>query len=285
MSSSSAVEGQTGVGVSAYSLVAALRATLGKPANREEDSKSFNKLKERHPLLQNLQTMTFTRRGEHQTPALSTLEQVHAVIDSKSYISIAAEFKAQHLAAIVSMLPTSGVLAVQRQPLPSYLEALDGVTRGAEADQYTGIAADFAAFQSFLTRMQAAEGTRFNITHREEQTGFLIVKLSCHFGGKPSWVERKDRAEKQPTDFKRAASAGHSVKVECPATISARIPLPHARSLGLVKAAVAVDTQPDEAVDAQPEADTRIRITMVLGHCGHQPNTALDLNSLPLDAR
>ena len=281
----SRIEGQTGVGVSAYALVASLRAALGKPANREEDSRSFNKLKESRPLLQSLQPMTITRRGgsiQHQTPALSTLEQVHAVIDSKSYVSIAADFKAQHLAAIISMLPTSaGVPAVQQrqQPLPPYLEALDGVTRGAAAHQYTCVAPDYPAFRNFLDGMQAAEGTHFNMIHREEQAGCLVVKLSCHFGGKPKWEERKSRATQQPTDFKRAASAGHSIKVECPATISARIPLPYAQSLGMLKAAEA-DGAHQEAV-----ADRRIRITMSLGHCGHQPNTALDLNSLPLDAR
>ena len=35
------IEGEVGKGVSAYSLVGALRAMLGKPANREADSKAF----------------------------------------------------------------------------------------------------------------------------------------------------------------------------------------------------------------------------------------------------
>ena len=103
------IEGEVGKGVSAYSLVGALRAMLGKPANREADSKAFNKLKETRPLLQNLPTVTISRRsGSHETPALSTLQQVDAVIDSMSYTSIAAGFRAQYIGAIVSMLPSSG---------------------------------------------------------------------------------------------------------------------------------------------------------------------------------
>ena len=65
------IEGQTGVGVSAHSLVDALRVALGKTADREEASKSFNRLRATRPVLQNLQTVTISRRcGEHETPAL-----------------------------------------------------------------------------------------------------------------------------------------------------------------------------------------------------------------------
>ena len=109
------IEGQPGLGVSAYSLVDALRVALGKSANRDEASKSFNRLKAERPVLQNLQTITISRRsGEHETPALTTLEQIHAVIDCRSY-NIIAYFKAQQLAAIISMLPASGVTSVHRQ--------------------------------------------------------------------------------------------------------------------------------------------------------------------------
>ena len=134
------IEGQAGVGVSAYSLVDALRVALGKTANREAAAKSFNRLKTDRPVLCNLQTVTITFRcGEHETPALTTLEQVHAVIDSKTYNSIAAAFKAQHLPTIVGMLPSSGVTTVHRKPLPSYFDFLDCVTLGAKDGE--GVAA------------------------------------------------------------------------------------------------------------------------------------------------
>jgi hypothetical protein len=121
------------------------------------------------------------------------------------------------------------------------------------------------------------EGAHFNVTHREEQmTGYLVLQLSCLFGGKPKWEERKSRAALTTTDFKRAASAGHSIKVECPATIIARIPLRYAIVLGLVA---------DEEGKGGSLDDKRIPVSMVLGHCGHQPNTAMDLNSLPIDPR
>ena len=102
VSSSAAImiEGEVGKGVSAYSLVGALRAMLGKPANREADSKAFNNLKETRPLLQNLPTVTISRRSGtrlSETPALSTMQQVDAVIDSMSYTSIAAGFRAQYI--------------------------------------------------------------------------------------------------------------------------------------------------------------------------------------------
>jgi hypothetical protein len=228
-------------------------------------------------VLQNLQTITISRRsGEHETPALTTLEQIHSVIDSKTYNSIAADFKAQHLAAIISMLPASGVTSVQRKPLPSYLASLDSVTRGAGDDQYTGVAQDYTAFKEFMAEMQAVEGTHFNVTHRKEQNNFLVMKLSCLFGGKPKWEERRGRAAQTADDFKRAASAGHSIKVECPATIIARIPLGYAIVLGLVD---------DEGGKGGPLDDKRIPVSIVLRHCGHQPNTAMDLNSLPIDPR
>ena len=104
------IEGEVGKGVSAYSLVGALRAMLGKPANREADSKAFNNLKETRPLLQNLPTVTISRRGSHETPALSTLQQVDVVIDSMSYTSIAAGFRAQYIGAIISKLQCYPVL-------------------------------------------------------------------------------------------------------------------------------------------------------------------------------
>lgn len=271
-------EGKFGVGLSAYSLVAMLRASLGKPADREEESRSFNKLKARIPELQDLQTVAITRSGrEYQTPALVSLTQVHAVIDSKSYSSIAAKFKAQHLDAILTMLPNSGVSTVSRKPLPSYMGSLEGVIRGAGDDRYSGIAPNYPSFQNFLSEMEATEGVHFNMTHREEQGGFLVLTLSCHFGGKPSWMERAGRASKQPNDFKRTASAGHSIKVQCPATITARISKPYARSLGFL---LKVEGESEQFVP-----DKRIPIKMILGHCGHQPNTAMDLNSLPLNSR
>ena len=274
------IEGQAGVGVSAYSLVDALRVALGKTANRDEASKSFNKLRATRSVLQNLQNVTISRRcGEHETPALTTEEQVHVVIDSKSYNSIAAEFKAQHMETILSMLPSSaGVTAVQRRPLPSYFDSLDCVTRGAGNGQYSGVARDYPSFKDFMVEMQAAEGTHFNMTHREEQTGYLVLQLSCLFGGKPKWEERKARGALQATDFKRAASAGHSIKVDCPAILTARISLRYATVLGLF---------PNSAGKGGPIGidDKRIPVSMILGHCGHQPNTAMDLNSLPLDPR
>ena len=152
-------EGKLGVGLSAYSLVAMLRASLGKPADREEESKSFNKLKARLPELQDLQTIAITRSGrEYHTPALVSLNQVHAVIDSKSYNSIAAAFKAQHLDAILTMLPDSGVSSVSREPLPSYMGSLEGVIRGAGDDRYSGIAPNYPSFQTFYLRWRPKKG-------------------------------------------------------------------------------------------------------------------------------
>ena len=94
----SSFEGKYGVGLSAYSLVAMLRASLGKPADREEESKSFNKLKARLLSCRTCKLLPSPAVGGslYQTPALVSLTQVHAVIDSKSYSSIAAKFKAQH---------------------------------------------------------------------------------------------------------------------------------------------------------------------------------------------
>ena len=282
VSSSAAImiEGEVGKGVSAYSLVGALRAMLGKPANREADSKAFNNLKETRPLLQNLPTVTISRRSGtrlSETPALSTMQQVDAVIDSMSYTSIAAGFRAQYIGAIISMLPSSGVPAPQNQPLPAYLDVLEGVTRAAGADRFSGTARGYHALKALLSGVQAADGVHFNATHREQQAGFLVLQYKCHFGGKPKWEERKARATQQPGDFRRAASAGHSIKVGCPALITARIPLNYARSLGLVAW--------PEGMQPPPVMDKSIPITMVMEHCGHHPNTPMDLNSLPLDAR
>jgi len=207
------IEGEVGKGISAYSLVGALRAMLGKPADREAESKAFHKLKGTRPLLQNLQTVTISRRGSHETPALSTLQQVDAVIDSASYASIAVGFRAQYMAAIISMLPSSGVPALQTQPLPAYLDVLEGVTRAAGADRFSGTAPDYRALKALLAGVQAADGVHFNAAHREHQTGFLVLQYKCHYGGKPVWEERKARATQQPGDFKRAASAGHSIKI------------------------------------------------------------------------
>ena len=101
------LEGKLGVGLSANSLVAMLRTSVGKPADREEVSKSFKKLKARLPELLDLQSIAITRSGR--------------------------EYQAR------------------------------------------------------------------------EQGGFLVFTLSCHFGGKPSWMEWAGRASKHPNEFKRKA--------------------------------------------------------------------------------
>jgi len=48
------------------------------------NSKSFDKLKADRPVLEDLQTITNSRRGDRETPVLTTLEQIHVVIDSKT---------------------------------------------------------------------------------------------------------------------------------------------------------------------------------------------------------
>jgi len=54
----------------------ALCVALGKRANREDASTSFNKLKADRPVLKDLQqTITINRRsGEHETPALTPMQ-------------------------------------------------------------------------------------------------------------------------------------------------------------------------------------------------------------------
>ena len=128
--------------------------------------------------------------------------------------------------------------------------------------------------------MEREEGVHFNCDNRQEQLGGTLLKVtySCHFAGKAKWEERKARALLQPEDFKRSASAGHSIKCDCPASITAFIPMPYARQLGLVKSDPGVDT-------SSPVTDTVINIKMELGHHGHIPNSQQDLFTLPVDKR
>ena len=93
------IQGQPGVKVSAYSLVDALHAAL---------EKSSNNLRVVRPMLQNLQTITISRRGERETPALTTLEQVHAPCSPWSHHNGGAT-----ASSVKSPLSNTGVLSGQ----------------------------------------------------------------------------------------------------------------------------------------------------------------------------
>ena len=91
------IDPMPGGGISAISLIQALMLAIGKGGSRDKANGSFANVKSKTELAGMGRVLT--------TPVLLTLQQVHAVIDSKTYNSIAAEFKAQHLEAIASMLP------------------------------------------------------------------------------------------------------------------------------------------------------------------------------------
>ena len=168
----------------------------------------------------------------------------------------------------------------QQPPPPAFTAGLTHVTGSSSSGRFSAKAASFPDFLQFKTKLERVEGVHFNCDHREEQLGGAMLKLthSCYFAGKASWEERKARAPMQPEDFRRPASAGHSIKCKCPASITAFIPMPYARQLGLVKSDPGVGT-------SSPVTDTVINIKMELGHHGHTPNSQQDLFTLPVDKR
>ena len=260
-----------GGGISALALIQALALAIGKGGSRDAATDSFSKVKGKPELLGVGRVLG--------TPVLmtSTLQHVHAIIDSKTYNRIAAEFKAQHLDAIASMLPGDQ----QQPPPPAYFTAgLTHVTGSSISGRFSAIAASYPDFLQFKTSMEREEGVHFNSDHRQEQLGGAMLKLtySCYFAGKASWERRKARAPLEPGDFSRPASAGHSIKCDCPASITAFIPMPYARQLGLVKSNPGFGT-------SSPVTDTVINVKMELGHHGHTPNSQQDLFTLPTDLR
>ena len=200
-------------GISALTLIQALSLGIGKEGSREAATKSFAKVKGKAEL-------AGIGRGLQGTPVLLTLQHVHAVIDSKTYNSIAADFKAQHLDDIASMLPGDQ----QQPPPPAFTAGLTHVTGSSSSGRFSAKAASYPDFLQFNTKLERMEGVHFNSDHREEQLGGTMLKLtlSCYFAGKAKWEERKARALLQPGDFKRSASAGHSIKCDCPASIPMR---------------------------------------------------------------
>ena len=222
-----------GGGISALSLIQALALAVGKGGSRDAATDSFSKVKGK-PELSGIKRVL-------GTPVLLTLQHVHAIIDSRTYNSIAADFKARHLDEIARMLPGDQ----QQPPPPAYFTAgLTHVTGSSSSGRFSAKAASYPAFLQFKTKMEHEEGVHFNCDDRQEQQGGNVLKVtySCYFAGKAKWEERKARALLQPGDFKRSASAGHSIKCSCPASITAFIPMPYARHLGLVKSDPGVDT-------------------------------------------
>ena len=108
----------------------------------------------------------------------------------------------------------------------------------------------------------------------------LKLTYSCYFArpGQGQLGGAEGAGSDAAEDFKRPASAGHSIKCNCPASITAFIPMPYARQLGLVKSDLGVGT-------SSPDTDTVINIKMELGHHGHTPNSQQDLFTLPVDKR
>jgi hypothetical protein len=170
----------------------------------------------------------------------------------------------------------------QQQPAPpAYFTAgLTHVTGSCSSGRFSAKAVNYPTFLQFKAKMEQLEGVSFNCDHRQEQLGGGLLKLtfSCHFGGKACWEGRTARALMQPGDFKRPTAACHSIKCDCPASITVFIPMPHARQLGLVKS----DARVDPSVRV---TDTVINIKMELGHHGHNPNSQQDLFTLPIDQR
>lgn len=260
-----------GGGISALDLVQALRVTCGLGTSRNEATKSFAKLRKSNDELEGV------GKALGAGPVLLTMEHINAVIDSKTYNTIAVDFKYQHLDSLASMLPGDQ----EQQPLPPYFtDGLTHVTGNPISGRFSAKAASYPDFLQFMAKMEQLEGVHFNSDSRHEQLGGALLKLtySCHFGGKAKWEERKGRAEMKPEDFKRPASAGHSVKCNCPANITVFVPVPYARQLGLVKSGL-------EAGSSNRVTDTIINIKMELGHHGHTPNSQNDLFTLPTDQR
>ena len=262
------IDPMPGGGISALSLIQALMFEIGKEGSREAATSSFGKVKNKAELAGIGRTLG--------TPVLLTLQHVHAIIDIRTYNSIATDFKAQHLDKIASMLPGDQ----QQPPPPASTAGLTHVTGSSSSGRFSAKAESYPDFLQFKAKMEQMEGVHFNSDSREVQLGGTLLKLtfSCHFGGKAVWEERTARASKQPGDFKRPASAGHSIKCDCPASVMAFIPMPYARQLGLVKS--------DPGGDASGlVVDTLINIKLELGHHGHTPNSQKDLSTLPIDKR
>jgi hypothetical protein len=239
---------------------------------RKASSLAFLKYSQGIPELQNLPKRV---HNGYTQPIIMTAKQVTLVIGIKAYSSIALKFREQHQAAILSMLPPSDSPVL---PMPTYLSGLNQVVRVAgQPHTYQATAANYAEFQEALSSIQKRTGVCFNRDHRHVHDGMLVLKHPCFFGGKASFNQRTARMGK--ADFKRPKAAGQSIKCECPASITAHISLPYARSLKLTT------LLSDQPASQPAEMDTIIRFKMDLGHLGHTPNSAADLAILPTDPR
>ena len=207
-------------------------------------------------------------------PLLTTADQVVCIISKKSYAGIRHAVHERHLSAILALLPLAASPDLE-QPLPDWLSSLSHVIRvPGQPDTYQGTAASYPALQDFRRSLQLQTGTQFNCDHREVQGSSLVLKHSCFFGGRPSFVGRKSRIGQGV--FKRPKSAGHSAKCGCPAYITASIGMDYAHALKLT--AVQQEGQP-------AAVSTSIRVTINLSHEGHTPNSVADLVTLPTDPR
>ena len=167
-----------GGGISAISLIQALSLENGKGGSRDAATKSFANVRSKPELAGVGRSL--------DTPVLLTLQHVHAIIDSKTYNLIAADFKAQHLEAIASMLPGD-----QQQPPPpaDFTAGLTNVTGSSSSGRFSAKAASYPAFLQFRTMMEREKGVHFNCDNRQEQLGGTLLKVtySCYFAVSVSW--------------------------------------------------------------------------------------------------
>ena len=213
----------------------------------------------------------------YQSPVLTTMEQVEAVVSCKEFNSISHSFRLQHMETICRLLPASE--RATPPPLPAFLSSLSDVVRVGEGEAYQATASDWRAWGQFRTAFEKATGVHLNRGHRQQLGGgMLSIRHSCFFGGRPSWEEREERKAKVPTDFGRPKSAGTSHKCDCPAHITAFISLPYAYALGISQPAAG------EASSSSSISST-VRLELNLSHQGHTPNSMGDLFRLPLDSR
>ena len=210
---SAALRDVPGGGIGAIDLIQVLRF------ERDSSSSSAYEYKQERTLSYNVWWRTFLPKPElkgvqkkpvdgYQSPVLTTMEQVEAVISCKEFNSISHSFRLQHMGTICRLLPASE--RATPPPLPAFLSSLSDVVRVGEGEEYQATVSDWRAWGQFRTAFEKATGVHLNRGHRRELGGgMLSIRHSCFFGGRPSWEEREERKAKVPADFGRPKSAGH----------------------------------------------------------------------------
>jgi hypothetical protein len=191
------IRGATGGGISAIDLVQALRferdsasPSSSTPYDHDKQRKYsttvWYKFSKNH---QGLVTVGKAWVGGYQSPVLTSMEQVEAVISLKEFNSISHSFRLQHMQVIRGMLSGSSLPS----PLPPYLSCLANVVRVGE-HTYQATAPDWQRWRQFANTYEKSEGVHLNRVHQHQVGGnTLSIRYQCFFGGKAIWEEREGR--------------------------------------------------------------------------------------------